>query len=102
MLQAAMLTNSQVLDVRWNDWGCSKTVLVNIYRQFYRHIFARQIFQTLTLVIPIAPIFSLYDVVPLPDPQAPVKKQPNPSIPRPLFIACFGGAGAPEILAHAK
>ena len=56
----------------------------------------------LTLVIPIAPIFSLYDVVPLPDPQAPVKRQPNPSIPRPLFIACFGGVGAPESLAHAK
>ena len=32
-----------------------------------------------TFVIAIAPIFSLYDVVPFPDPQIPAKIQPTPS-----------------------
>ena len=32
-----------------------------------------------TLVIPMAPIFSLYDVVPLPDPHIPASTQPRPS-----------------------
>lgn len=55
----------------------------------------------LTFVMPIAPIFSLYEVVPLPDPHIPANRDPNPSIPIPLFTACSGGGGAPDILAHA-
>ena len=54
-----------------------------------------------TLVIPMAPIFSLYEVVPVPVPQAPARMQPIPSIPIPRLIAWAGGGGAPDILAHA-
>ena len=36
-----------------------------------------------TFVMPMAPMFSLYEVVALPDPQAPAKIQPIPSIPIP-------------------
>ena len=51
--------------------------------------------------MPIAPTFSLYDVVPFPVPKAEVKRHPIPSIPIPRFMAWLGGGGAPEILAHA-
>lgn len=54
-----------------------------------------------TFVIPRAPTFSLYDVVPFPVPQAPASRQPSPSIPMPLLIACLGGGGAPDSLAQA-
>lgn len=55
----------------------------------------------LTFVIPRAPTFSLYEVVPFPVPQAPANRQPIPSIPIPLLMACFGGGGAPDNLAQA-
>ena len=55
-----------------------------------------------TLVIPMAPVFTLYVVVPFPLPNAPVKRHPIPSIPIPRLIACFGGGGAPDNLAQAK
>ena len=58
-------------------------------------------FRVYTLVIPIAPMFSLYEVVPFPDPHAPARIHPIPSIPIPLFIAWVGGGGAPDSLAHA-
>lgn len=55
----------------------------------------------LTFVIPRAPTFSLYEVVPFPVPQAPASRQPSPSMPIPLLIACLGGGGAPDSLAQA-
>lgn len=61
----------------------------------------RSLYLGLTLVIPIAPMFSLYDVVPFPLPKAPAKRHPIPSIPIPRLIACFGGGGAPDNLAQA-
>jgi len=54
-----------------------------------------------TFVIPMAPMFSLNEVVPHPLPKAPVKRHPIPSIPTPRLIACFGGGGAPDNLAQA-
>lgn len=51
-----------------------------------------------TCVMPRAPMFSLYDVVPFPDPQAPAIRHPIPSIPIPLLIADVVGGGAPDSL----
>jgi len=48
-----------------------------------------------TFVTLIAPIFSLYEVVPFPVPQIPAKIQPIPSIIIPRLSACAGGAFAP-------
>lgn len=55
----------------------------------------------LTRVIPKAPTFSLYEVVPFPVPQAPARRQPIPSTPIPRLIACLGGGGAPDKRAQA-
>lgn len=54
-----------------------------------------------TFVIPMAPMFSLYEVVPFPVPKAPVRRHPIPSIPIPRLMACLGGGGAPDNLAQA-
>ena len=54
--------------------------------------------ESFTCVIPRAPIFSLYEVVPLPLPQAPASMQPIPSIPIPLLMAAVVGGGAPDNL----
>ena len=37
----------------------------------------------------------------MPDPMRPAMMQPRPSTPIPLLMACTGGGGAPESLAHA-
>ena len=50
--------------------------------------------------MPRAPIFSLYEVVPLPLPQAPASIHPIPSIPIPLLIAAVVGGGAPDNLKY--
>lgn len=52
--------------------------------------------------MPMAPVFTLYVVVPFPLPKAPVKRHPIPSTPIPRLMACFGGGGAPDNLAQAK
>lgn len=44
----------------------------------------------------MAPIFCDILVVPLPVPKRPAKTQPNPSIIKPLLMACFGGGLAPK------
>lgn len=49
----------------------------------------------------MAPMFSLYEVVPFPVPKAPVRRHPIPSIPIPRLMACLGGGGAPDNLAQA-
>lgn len=48
-----------------------------------------------TRVICIAPMFSLYAVVPLPVPQSPVSMQQTPCCPRPLGFRVYiiGGRG---------
>lgn len=48
-----------------------------------------------TFVTLIAPIFSLYEVVPLEVPKMPASTHPIPSMKIPRLIACFGGALAP-------
>lgn len=52
----------------------------------------------LTFVIPRAPTFILNDVVPFPEPQAPARMQPMPSMRMPLFMADLVGGGAAENL----
>ena len=49
----------------------------------------------LTFIIPMAPIFSPYEVVPLPVPMSPASRQPKPSTPMPLLTAWCGTGGAP-------
>ena len=56
---------------------------------------------TRAFVIPIAPMFSLYEVVPAPLPNAPANMQQNPSIKIPRLTACCGTGGAPARRAHA-
>ena len=59
------------------------------------------VFPIITLVIPMAPMFSLKDVVAFPVPIAPAKKHAIPSTATPRLMACGGGGGAPDSLAHA-
>ena len=47
-------------------------------RRFSIHS-TRMTLYSVTLVIPNAPMFSLYDVVPFPVPHIPAKRHPNPS-----------------------
>jgi len=48
-----------------------------------------------TLVTLMAPMFSEYEVVPLPVPKMPAKTHPTPSTKIPRLSACFGGGFAP-------
>lgn len=49
--------------------------------------------EELTLVIPKTAMFSLNEVVPLPEPKAPASKQPSPLTPMPRLMACVRGWG---------